>query len=619
MSSKTNKKRIQTEYTHGSPDEIEMSRCPECGHDIPTLNMALHQATVCGRNRPQRSERTHAFTSQSPCDASIPSRRSHAVQSCSNLYDSGVSNNDQMNEAKKSESKESDDGDDDNDNDKIMAMEDNCDSRENDVVSSPPRFRAKLSHVEERSESTRREQRDTKGEEEGLMINSDDSSSSSSTSSPASTFSVISSSPMEPNVSVISDNRSWIDTTSGTHASFPRDTTQPALSTAHATTTTMEATGEPRTVELPLAKETQIEGEEVIHLDDSEEEEDDILDAQWACPRCTLLNAMDNHQCEACGYTQQRANIGNDPQHFDPNTTHFSNIRSPDPTLTERLIGMDPRQFPFAFVSSQSFDCSGNTPPNASPNNGGVMRSIGGSAILGSAIGAISGLSRNRGFLSSALEGAVAGAVGGAISRTLSSQRPPPSSMTIPIARAAGSSSHGNSTAQFASHPNNVHTLDSFESSSQPQQQQEPPRQNRQPSQPTMVHSMGRTYRITAGPGFRVIVTSGSFPMHGMHMVEGRDLLDGMGYEHLLELFGDGTEHRSTDPAIIRSLPTTTLQNVDKELPMDQRQCAICLEQFQNGEKRKTLQCLHGFHEECIDKWLRSSRSCPICKFDVQS
>jgi ribosomal protein L40E len=569
MSNK-NKKKTEKEYTHGSPDEIEMMQCPQCGHDIPILNMALHQATVCGRNR-QRSDQSQTVASST---ISGRNRREEMARlsplTHSNLYHSAQEQVDNSNDSKDDETMT---------NNNAEHHED-----DNDVVSSPPRFRAKILHFD-------REETKEQGNE-GLNQSRREETMESGPSSPCSS----SSSPSS--FSVISASHSMTDETS------------PPIHIETETTATATAT-------TANVRNSQTQPQQVIDLAQSDsEDDDDILDAQWVCPRCTLNNSMDSHQCEACGYTQQRITSNqssNHHQQYHPNIQDSSFARSPDPTLRERLIGIDPRQFHISMMSSSP--CTGISSEPPSTNNyqgGGVMRSIGGSAILGSAIGAISGLSRNRGFLSSALEGAVAGAVGGAISRSLSSPRRPPTA--IPIARAvAGSSSFPTSTATAT-------TTTTTTTNSQPRTESS----SESRTQAATFASMGRTFRITAGPGFRVIVTSGSFPVHGMHMVGGgggggRDLLDGMGYEHLLDLFGDGTEHRSTNPAVIRSLPTTTLKDVEKELPEDQRQCAICLETFQNGEKRKTLQCLHGFHEECIDKWLRNSRNCPICKFDVQS
>ncbi|XP_052173616.1 RING-H2 finger protein ATL66-like [Diospyros lotus] len=43
--------------------------------------------------------------------------------------------------------------------------------------------------------------------------------------------------------------------------------------------------------------------------------------------------------------------------------------------------------------------------------------------------------------------------------------------------------------------------------------------------------------------------------------------------------------------------------------------CSICLGGFQDGEKVKVLPlCHHGFHSECVDKWLLKAATCPLCR-----
>ena len=42
--------------------------------------------------------------------------------------------------------------------------------------------------------------------------------------------------------------------------------------------------------------------------------------------------------------------------------------------------------------------------------------------------------------------------------------------------------------------------------------------------------------------------------------------------------------------------------------------CAICIENFEDGDDLGVMPCSHSFHEGCIAKWLACSRFCPCCR-----
>ncbi|KAI4372145.1 hypothetical protein MLD38_010417 [Melastoma candidum] len=43
--------------------------------------------------------------------------------------------------------------------------------------------------------------------------------------------------------------------------------------------------------------------------------------------------------------------------------------------------------------------------------------------------------------------------------------------------------------------------------------------------------------------------------------------------------------------------------------------CAICLAEFEDGEKVRVLaKCEHEFHSDCVERWWLSSASCPTCR-----
>ncbi|XP_069767836.1 E3 ubiquitin-protein ligase RNF43 isoform X3 [Narcine bancroftii] len=45
--------------------------------------------------------------------------------------------------------------------------------------------------------------------------------------------------------------------------------------------------------------------------------------------------------------------------------------------------------------------------------------------------------------------------------------------------------------------------------------------------------------------------------------------------------------------------------------------CAICLEEFTDGQDLRIISCFHEFHKECVDPWLLQHRTCPLCMYNI--
>lgn len=73
------------------------------------------------------------------------------------------------------------------------------------------------------------------------------------------------------------------------------------------------------------------------------------------------------------------------------------------------------------------------------------------------------------------------------------------------------------------------------------------------------------------------------------------------------------------DKVTISCLPVVSYgENDNNAFKVKAGECAICLGAFEDGEIVKVLPlCFHGFHSDCVDTWLSTRSSCPLCRTSV--
>lgn len=56
--------------------------------------------------------------------------------------------------------------------------------------------------------------------------------------------------------------------------------------------------------------------------------------------------------------------------------------------------------------------------------------------------------------------------------------------------------------------------------------------------------------------------------------------------------------------------------NLQEEDLNKEKRCPICLDQMDTCSGKK-LDCTHGFHLNCIKKWVQTSITCPVCRKSI--
>ncbi|KAE8707875.1 Detected protein of unknown function [Hibiscus syriacus] len=88
----------------------------------------------------------------------------------------------------------------------------------------------------------------------------------------------------------------------------------------------------------------------------------------------------------------------------------------------------------------------------------------------------------------------------------------------------------------------------------------------------------------------------------------------------ILETNHDGwqTSSQGLDESLVKAISVCKFKK--NEGLIEGTDCSVCLSEFMEDESLKLLpKCNHAFHVPCIDTWLKSHSSCPLCRANIAS
>ena len=333
---------------------------------------------------------------------------------------------------------------------------------------------------------------------------------------------------------------------------------------------------------------------------------------EWACPRCTLINPAFSLHCDACLF--QRTNVNGSDRSSEP--TRRNHLMS-DPFDSEIISNGEDE-----WVNISHRDASTNNRHEQDRLTTGyrIFNSALNGAMIGSVFGGMGGM----------IFGGIAGGLSGAYVSRVRNQDATNGAREVEEVLRNRTSVVSNGNIRVHRGRNHLIAVSS-DGNGGNRILRLRYNGNGQQGGATIVGANAEENAAMEQVLSELLLRM-SF-MHGLGRgYENVVIQPNLSYEELLQRYGMGNENRGASLEVIDSYPIVVVGHDDKKREIEDEKetamksdeitdygtCGICLEDYQQGDRKKRLSCPHSFHKECIDRWLKEVSSCPICKKDVE-
>ncbi|KAE8703096.1 RNF181 protein [Hibiscus syriacus] len=97
------------------------------------------------------------------------------------------------------------------------------------------------------------------------------------------------------------------------------------------------------------------------------------------------------------------------------------------------------------------------------------------------------------------------------------------------------------------------------------------------------------------------------------------DYFIGPGLEQLIQQLAENDPNRYGSPPASKSamddLPSVKITK--NHLNSEFNQCAVCMDEFEEGSQAMQMPCKHLYHKDCLFPWLELHNSCPVCRHEL--